>query len=392
MKSVGLHFFCLTLYAVLGCQFMYAQLDLPVFQFVPQPAFTRVGVDAWASGGSGVAEVGLPSAMFNNPAAMRFPTLSISVELGKRFTTKSLQDFDYDGQFIIPQFVTAGLSLENINLGVCYANYYDNQMVTPPILFTTENEPDGTGVSIRLQWKSSVHSFLVASNYSFGDQVTIGTSLGVNYVHINQDFGRGSIRGNALGFHSIVGAIVKPAEEITIGASLRYSSKISFEIEAEGFGNRLITDVLRQGTFYRIVPLTSRSAFPWSVELGIALNLLPSVRLFASVEFLNWQKVVQEYLNRVHVHAGCAFLISSNVEMRLGFFTQKDPNTFIGEAFDQNFLTGGARFSFSNWTISASLLDSNLFNHEQRILPPVGQKTGQFHQTILSTGLSYLFN
>lgn len=392
MKSVSLYFFCLTLNTVLGCQPMYAQLNFPVFQFVPQPAFTRVGVDAWASGGSGVAEVGLQSAMFNNPAAMRFPTPSVSIELGKRFTTKSLQDFDYDGQFIVPQFVATGLSLENITLSVGYANYYDNQLVSPPILVTTENEPDGTGESIRLRWNLNVHSFLLSSNYSFSDQVTIGASLGLNYLHMNEDLSRISIRGNALCLHSIVGAIVKPVEDITVGISFRYSSRISFEPDIEGLRTGLIGDSLRPGNFYRIETLTSESNFPWSAELGIAWAFLPSAKLFASVEFVNWQKVVEQYLNRVHVHAGCAFVVSSIVEMRLGFFTQKDPNSIIGEAFDQNFVTGGARFSFCNWAISVSLLDSHLFNQEQRILPPVGQKTGQFHQTILSAGLSYLLN
>lgn len=391
MKSLSVHFLLSAFLTVLGSQQIVAQY-LSAFQFVPQPAFTRIGVDAWASGSSGVAEVGLQSAMFNNPAAMRFCAPTISVELGKRFATKSLLDFESDGQFLLPQFIAAGISFEKVNLSAGYANYYDNQLVSSPILVTTENDPFGAGESIRLRWNLNVHSFLLSSNYSFSDQVTIGASLGLNYLHMNEEAGRARIRGNALGLHSIVGAIVKPVEDMTVGISFRYSSRIGFEPDIEGLRTGLIGDSLRPGNFYRIETLTSKSNFPWSAELGIAWAFLPSARLFASVEFVNWQKVVEQYLNRVHVHAGCAFVVSSIVEMRLGFFTQKDPNPFIGEAFDQNFVTGGARFSFSNWAIAVSLLDSHLFNQEQRILPPVGQKTGQFHQTILSAGLSYLLN
>jgi len=67
-------------------------------------AFSRFGSSFWASGGAGVAGLGMPGAPFANPAALNYTSLEVYLEAAQRFNTTWLAGIDYDGQMIAPSF------------------------------------------------------------------------------------------------------------------------------------------------------------------------------------------------------------------------------------------------------------------------------------------------
>ena len=54
----------------------------------PQASLTRIGADALGSGGASVAEKGLATAAFTNPANMKFDSFTAYVEFGKYTTSE----------------------------------------------------------------------------------------------------------------------------------------------------------------------------------------------------------------------------------------------------------------------------------------------------------------
>jgi hypothetical protein len=364
----------------------------PVSYPIYKSAFTKIGVDAWSAGGSSIAEHGIPTGAFNNPAVINYDELTLYAEFGKRLNTKGLYDFDFDGQFIAPAYVSAAKPFGNWNIGLGYMNYYDLALKNQYKITTIEH-PEGTGEFFNSETNIHLYTFFGAGSYSFNEHISVGLTLGLNYLNQYDKIWKSSAEGTGFGALFIFGVLFSPVNNFSIGTNLKFLTDIDYEMKLNENDIFFDPDTTYQGNIVARNPekYPYSADFPWTFEIGINYKPVPFVKLMAMLEYQDWSDVTDYIDNEVQIHLGAEISTFQSLAFRLGYFTMNDMEIFSEEILNQQFLSFGIKWSVNKKIdLSASVMTSNLFDNEE-FEEHYGEDEEQFHQTYISAGILYSF-
>jgi len=335
-------------------------------------AYTRIGMQAWASGGVGVAMEGIPASALSNPAALHAHSLSVSVEAGKRLPVDWQYSSKTDGQWIVPALVSVDIPGTEWNASAGYANFYNFHLLlsTPE---TTPANPEGTGRTLDSESSTQVHTAFGAVRYLISPALSIGLTAGVNMARFSEDILGLSASGTGFGVLIIPGILFKPSPSVSLGLAGTLATTVN-------------TDIRFTSEDY-----TYSLPFPWMLDGGVSWQVSPVVDLLAGLTFQHWSSVSPGYEarneDRVQVHFGTAVALSSDFTGRLGFFTQSEPAT-SSQYLHENFLTGGIEYRADpHWTVTGSVLDSHLFSSGDG--RQIFGERGKFRQTYIALGVRF---
>lgn len=353
----------------------------------PQASLTRIGADALGSGGASVAEKGLATAAFTNPANMHFDSFTAYAEFGKYTTSEWAVDFDYNGQFVAPTVLSVGLPLEGFSLGLSYLRQYSNHMTVGPISITTPEFPDGTGESMTFENSVDLHSLCGSASVALNNMVSLGLTVGGNYFHWSQGLGTFSVLGTSKSFFGVGGITVALDENVSVAASARYNSSTTFTPEV----NPPIQLLDPRGRYGYTVeePSPVEVRFPPICEMGVSWQALPEFKLLASTEFQNWTTALPDAENRWQFHVGGVVDATEVLALRFGFFTLSNPTAYNQDVLDQQFLTLGFQLKLEQIRFSLAMMDSHLF--KKSVPADSWTFTEPFYQTYFASGVSLAF-
>jgi hypothetical protein len=351
----------------------------------PQASLTRIGVDALASGGASVAERGLATAAFTNPANLQLTGMTAYAEFGKHATSRWVADIDYNGQLVAPAFVSFGVPFENISAQISYFRQYSNRLISPPIPVTTPAFPEGTGEFSTYERSVQLHSFGGSAAIAVNEMVSFGLTIGGNYLKHTENLSTSQVSGSDIGIFAIGGINVAFDGHLTLGASGRYSSSMRYSPERTPASSAVI-DSGRPPQFYALERPQAEARIPPVIEIGVSWQALPWLTVLASTEFVNWTSAMNNAENRWQLHIGGIAEVNGFFALRAGFFTLSNPTGFNKEILDQNFLTFGVQLKSAPIIFSLAVMDSHLFKKSLPANPwPYSEP---FYQTYVATGLA----
>jgi hypothetical protein len=386
----------LYIFLILGLTFIsgFPQYVKPRIYQAPiyKSAFTKIGVDAWAAGGASIAEYGIPTGAFNNPAGIDYDELTLYAEFGKRLNTKWRCDFDFDGQFIMPAYVSAAKPFGNWNIELGCMNYYDFVLKNQYEITTVEH-PEGTGEFFNFEKNINIYSFFGAGSYTFNEHISLGLTVGLNYLNQYEKLPGSTAEGNGFGALFSFGVLFSPVNNFSIGTNLKFLTDIDYDMKSNENVILFDPDTTDQVNIVAIdsKKYPSSAKFPWTFEIGINYKPVPFVKLLAMLEYQDWSDVTDNIDNEVQIHLGAEISTFQSLAFRLGYFTMNDIEIFSEEILNQQFLSFGIKWSVNNKiNLSASVMTSNLFNNEE-FEEYYGEDEEQFHQTYISAGILYSF-
>ena len=133
-----------------------------------------------------MAEQGLAAAVWANPANMEFRSLTAYAEFGKYGNSTWALDMEYNGHYVAPSVLCLGLPLGDISVAVSYLRQYSNRLTSGPIQITTPEFPDGTGENYAFERSVDLHSLSGSVRVPVNNQVSVGLTLGGNYLQIGR--------------------------------------------------------------------------------------------------------------------------------------------------------------------------------------------------------------
>ena len=353
----------------------------------PQASLTRIGADALASGGASVAERGLPTASFTNPAGMQFTNPTAYAEFGKYTTSKWFAGLDYNGQFVLPTVLSIGMPVDGFSVSLNYFRQYSNRMSTGPIIVTTPAYPEGTGEVVYYERSVEVHSFCGSGSVALNDEISLGFTLGGNYLKHTEDLSLWSIRGSDYGFFVIGGIQATVQEGIAIGVTVRFNQAMRYIPEINT--SRPPPNPPSGGVLVNEVAI-AEAQLPPIVELGLSWQATHRLKLLASMEFFNWTTVLDDARNRWQIHLGGVADVHNNLALRFGYFTLSNWTGYNEEPLNQQFATLGVQLKVDPLLVSLAVMDSHLF---KKSTPSSSTFliSEPFYQTYLSSGFSFSF-
>jgi hypothetical protein len=352
-------------------------------------ASSRFGSTFWASGGAGVAGLGLPGAPFANPAALNYPNVEIYVEAAQRFNTTWIAGIDYNGQTIVPAYGSVGFSTGRASLAFGYANLFDQDYSTQ-LLITTPAFPEGTGQTAGFGSSSRTHAIFGSVGYPVDEQLSVGLTGGLHYIHVRNYILNTSADGGAIGFLLVGGGLFRLSEHLTIGGTIHYESPATFS-QLYSTAQAMTPDTSRGGLYQIQESFDFSARYPWTFNLGAAWSVSPSVDILVSGEYEHWSHLVEGYSNLVQFHLGTQIELSEAVSVQAGFFTQAAPQDLEENPLSENFLTAGFRWNVSRAVaVSANAIDSHL-SSTSPVVPFSNSPDARFRQAAVSLGVTYTF-
>ena len=362
--------------------------SLSILLTSPEGSLTRVGINALGAGDAVVAEIGAASSALTNPAAMRLKAFSVSGEFGKYSTSDWMNDVDYNGHYLLPAFLSLGLPVGQMSLSAGYFKQFSHRLNIGPIPITTIEFPDGTGELFTAERRVDIHAFYAALSTPISDAVSVGLTLGLNYLKYDEDIFKVSYRGSKLGPMFIVGGLVELEEKLNVGASFRYNLPLEFSLDVYGgdiavpVGGPNPTQVARLE-----VPMVQAN-LPPILNIGTSWQPIPELRLLGAMEFQNWRaSSFRGAVNRWNIHAGAVIDPVEVMSLRIGMFTAFDPYENVNDLGSQTFVTCGIELTAEPILFSAAIADSHLFKKSQ----PANTSflfRDPFYQTYVSAGAS----
>jgi long-subunit fatty acid transport protein len=355
-------------------------------------AFTRTGIQYWSSGGAAIAEEGLATAALTNPATLAGDEVSLYAEVGKRAETNWPYDFRYDGQWITPAYVALLIPENGWYLSAGYANYYSDDIFTEPIPVTTETMPEGTGEFFQAERTTLVHDFFGSIRYRPSELLSLGLTLGLNDVTINDKLFDVEADASGYGVLVVAGALYQPLPVVNIGATFTLSSTVN--IDASYFGNGQLVRPTNSGDSL-IPPLGTAESyrftaeFPWIAAAGVDWKYSSTIDFMLGLEYRHWSGISGSNRNPLQIHCGTALTVSPAFVVRFGFFTAIEPISMNQHYLNQNFLSAGIEYlCFDHIKIVAGIIDSHFLSNSD-VLPSFENLSNQFRQTYVSLGVSY---
>ena len=360
-----------------------------------------IGTRALSMGGAFVALADDYSAIYWNPAGMTQFTQKYLGFYGVDilpFGSYKL-DIDYPGVGNI-NLVDAETEVKH-NLAGMLAYYHpiNERMVAGIGIYT----PSGCGATWKggdfaalsndnpnIKWQSKIGLVSISPSFAFmlNEQISLGAALNINYgmfdvaMHagsaevpisptqiISVDLGQYEESMSGWGYGATIGLLVKPSEKISLGATLKTASTVSFEGEAEISGFTLLG-------FPSTSDLERDVTWPMWLAGGIAFRPIDGLTLTADIQYTNWsalEKLETDYKdtywqiimgqkgedkrdfywkNATQIRFGAEYMVSSALALRGGFYIDPAPvpdrtmNVLI-PSYDFNVFTFGLGYNMN---------------------------------------------
>lgn len=342
--------------------------------------YNRVGTEFWSSGGAGIAERGLSSMAFNNPASTRFDGLTITAESGWRFRSDYINDVYYDNFALLPSYGSVEIPVSFGNIEIGYSNTYDTRMYAHRFLVINYAQSTQTIQTESASSETSAQTAFASISHEFGSSVSVGLTLAMNFVKSNSDLGYYWNKTSGQYLELVGGVIAQPVENLNLGLTVHYSDISALDFES-GYTS---------GPYYG-VPVTLEAGSPLRVGIGASTNLLPQLTLLASAEYQHWSDILNRAADLWQYHFGAVAPILPGITLRAGYFTERSPDDFMQEYYSQQFLSAGVAVGIGeNISASVSYMTSGIFTKKQVTFPYFTYPESYF-QRFLSVGISWSF-
>lgn len=333
---------------------------------VVQPLFlTRLGVSSRGSGGTGVAEAGLPDAPLTNPGALFTEGVSFYAEGASRAATTYVAGLGIDGTTALPSYVCLSAGLASFTAAAGYAETYDHRLTSGPIEVTTVDRPDGTGEFYTMENRRRVTTAFGALSYRFTGTFSAGVTARYSTATLQDKLwnARAEARGNGWGITA--GVLVRPFDHLQVGLSASYVERMELPYTVSAGllvledptmkGNGRITAVSVQPRLFALEPVV--------VRLGASMELTPSLAFLYAVEHTGWAAVADGRTGDSYdVAAGLRFIAAPWLTLRAGLFHHPDPPVpssnyfFTNGQYDQDLFSAGAELTlFDGLRLSAAV-------------------------------------
>jgi hypothetical protein len=318
---------------------------------------------------------------------MDFRSLTLNLEGTSRFETQLLADINYDGQQIIPSLASVGFALGATQVSAGYARTYDSRINFSLLLLTPDN-PAGTGQTSDFDERFRIHTFFGSVSRSVSDRLSIGLTGGLNHLTFTEDISSEHAEGSGAGVQLIAGSLYSISEEVHLGLTVGYGSRISFQQSYSSGGLRALP-VDSSRTVSVPVSIEFSQQPPWNIALGASWAVSTIVSLTSSAEYQHWSHVSDDWSNIIQFHVGAAITPVDYFTLRAGFFTQTSPrDKTVSDNFSEDFLTVGFRWSATNQlTFSGNLVTG--FRTGNAYDPFTGIHDNHFKQSSISLGIGY---
>jgi hypothetical protein len=381
---------------VLSFSIARAQLSPKETNILSPLAYNRNGNEFWAVGGAAIAEKGLSASPINNPAAISLSSPTITMEGIWKLKGDYLYDIGYNNLDLLPSYVSFGIPLNQISIELGYCNTYSEKLSIGNIEITTESQPDGTGEFITASSTSKVHTGFGSICVQALDNLSIGGTLGVDYIDREEAFWQSSAIATGSKLRIICGMQYQPCKVLGLGISVIVPTyaKLNYEIQGSNLQIQRNLDTTIAGNNPTIntnlvMPEFSAKS-PLCVQVGTSFTVLPAFKLFASTEYQHWSSISEDWEDIWQFHFGITAELTPEFSVRAGYFTQEYP--FVqkyplvsGKFFNQQFLTAGVAFNISNrLSLMFTFLTSKSFTSNNYYYPDES-----FHESSLSGGFSF---
>ena len=365
-----------------------------------QASFTKIGSESWGYGGIDV--VGSDSTLFpfSNPALMPAQHFTATVELTKVTNTSGPLIFNWDDPYIIPSYAVLQFPLKGLNMAAGYANYYDLQLYLEPIPISTIQQPGGTGDFFDAEINVKLHTFFGAFRYNPHPKLSVGVTMGANYLKRLERVSFLEAKGSGWGWQSVVGMSYTTDQNLTFGASFRYLNDINYTVEIST--NDLLVSDLDPGpggsndklnaSLQQEISWADR--FPWELKIGLSYKFYNRFQFFSMINFQDWSRVNSSDTDQQQFHLGLQAAVYSETKLSLGFYTQWEADereSSIAKYLNQNFITFGlSQKLFNKYKFNISFMDSRIYSNPD-VERDFGKDADEFHQTKIVVGLQYNF-
>lgn len=359
-----------------------------------------LGSRALAMGGAFVGLADDFSAAFWNPAGMA------------RFTKKT---FGIYGADLIPKMTydmsIGPLSLvnaetENKNYLAGMAAYYhpvnDTLVAGLSIYMPSGLGANWTGTDFSLltagqayKWESKVGMVTIAPGLGIrvNDKFSIGATLNINYAIFDMythagaqlfDMGQQSLNLTGWGFGATFGALYDVTDQFSVGASLRFPTRIKFSGTSEIQNLSLLGQIPNSPLFGAQISNSSdtEASVTWPLWMGIGLAFKPMENLTLTTDFhyTNWKTIdvidldfTDQYWRLItsqnesdkfsflwqaasQVRFGGEYIFRKNIAIRAGYYWDPSPApdntmTVLLPSFDFNVITFGFGYTTAGLTI-----------------------------------------
>lgn len=386
-QSIFSRLFTILVGFFLSINLLHAQLYQTIETKIIDPHFfSRIGTSEWASGGVRTVEPGSPTAVFDNPALLYSDSYSIYTEFGKRSETSyNAPGINVDGEYLLPNTITAAGTIDCIHVGLGYARIYERYIhFTAPI--TTETQPDGTGEYASYRSTYRVHAVAGSAVYSVDSTISIGLSAGVTLATVDDELLSTRYSGNGFGLLVIAGMYARPVKIFHAGISVKYYSKIS----SSGTTTNNVVVFTSPPSPDNRYPFSA--TFPFTVSAGCKFDATDDISLMGEFDLVKWYNVdPATYNNTVNEHLGIRCRPVENVFVRVGYFTQLDPRIpYYAGSYDQQFWTAGTDWDITpHMTVRFSTVQC--FFSKTRIFGSYFRSSQILDQDLLLTGIQYNF-
>ncbi len=352
-------------------------------------AFTKVGVENWGAGGAILTDQKISSNIFTNPACIYTDSIFLYAEFGCRTSTRWLNIYESDGQYIIPSFASLTLPCKYFYASFGYANFYDfrnNFNMTPHTVY----DPMGKETKSIYEKKFVIHTFFGGGSYKIINKLSIGFACGINYLRYNENYFQFLSESSDYGALFNIGLRFSPLEDLKFGIVYKTNTNIDYNINHQLNINNPDSGLVNTINYLNSDYSKFTAYYPNIFEIGLSISLLSKLTIHGMIEIQNWPNNSRIGENIVNFHFGIEFFVLNSLTVRSGFFTLYDGDiTNYGNVLDQNFLTCGFSWKIiPKIKMSVSVLDSHLFNNKD-FEDHFGKGGEQFHQTHLSAGISY---
>ncbi|MBI2430257.1 MAG: hypothetical protein HYV29_15950 [Ignavibacteriales bacterium] len=287
---------------------------------------------------------------------------------------------DYDDIFY-PSFFSVAYGDERMNYGFSYFRQFSQYIQSDPIPMTTVDQPEGTGEFLQFSTDVDIQSYAGTAQYALSNKIGIGMTVGGNYLTNRDELGRNYVTVSGWSFLAITGVHAK-FDELTVGASVRYSSPFSSWNEETKL--KLIRVLEPTG---EIITTKYFARLPIVYQVGISYQIQPSFRISVSDEIQDWSFVGLQYKEISNIHIGITATVSEYLDLLLGYSEQFDAQNGVT---DLKFFTAGITVHAELITFTAGVSDSKMFSKTKvpwYSYPP----KEPFRQFILLSGLTYSF-
>jgi hypothetical protein len=356
-------------------------------------AYNHIGNEYWAAGGAGVAEKGLRTSAFNNPAGISFDALTVTSEAGWKSKADYIVGITFNDLTILPTYISVGFPLGKNGLEFGYFNTYNEKVDYGRVEITTVENPDGTGVFFNPIKTTAIHTIFGSFCWQESDNLSFGITFGLDFIKEEEDIYQNSYEISGTRAQIIGGFHYRISEIFELGAVFHIPTPetIDFKIISPGLIYAQDRDDPRtnssQNYIFAMPKCTAKS--PTILETGASVLILPNVTLLASIEYQNWSSLHYDKIDVWQTHAGMAVKLIPEISLRMGYFTQISPFSENGDFFNQQFLSLGTVIKIDNHlAITATALSSDPFKKINPEFQFFNIKES-YHQSEFSLGVSY---